>query len=162
MLVTCGKHACYTTKHGCSRRDRLLAISRSFKFPFVFHYTHMLVVVACFERKRWSCYQQHRSDYGHVLGNDLQKPIIFHSYHQNSHVCLQKEQNGTTEIGEAAKTSEKKNVKRKKQPKRKERRTKRSRKCRIPSKFGLWYKWLIFSRQKLLSEVVVMWKRIGL
>ena len=38
----------------------------------------------------------------------------------------------------------KKNVKRKKQPKRKERRTKRSRKCRVHSKFGLWYKWLIF------------------
>ena len=32
-------------KHGCSRRGRLLAISRSFKFPFVFHYTHMLVLL---------------------------------------------------------------------------------------------------------------------
>ena len=31
-------------KNGCSRRGRLLAISRSFKFPFVFHYTHMLVL----------------------------------------------------------------------------------------------------------------------
>ena len=31
-------------KHGCSRKGRLLAISRSFKFPFVFHYTHMLVL----------------------------------------------------------------------------------------------------------------------
>ena len=69
---------------------------------------------------------------------------MFHSYHQNSHVCLEKEQNGTTEIGEAAETSEKKNVERKKQPKRKERRTKWSRKCRVHSKFGLWYKWLIF------------------
>ena len=44
VLVTCGKHACYTKKHGCSRRGRLLAISHSFKFPFVFHYTHMLVL----------------------------------------------------------------------------------------------------------------------
>ena len=43
VLVTCGKHACYTKKHGCSRRGRLLAISRSFKFTFVFHYKHMLV-----------------------------------------------------------------------------------------------------------------------
>ena len=33
VLVTkCGKHACYTKR----RRGRLLAISRSFKFPFVF------------------------------------------------------------------------------------------------------------------------------
>ena len=29
---------------GVVGRGRLLAISRSFKFPFVFHYTHMLVL----------------------------------------------------------------------------------------------------------------------
>ena len=50
--------------------------------------------------------------------------ISFLPSKQPSHVCLEKEQNGTTEIGEAAETSPKKNVKRKKQPKRKKRRTK--------------------------------------
>ena len=30
VLVTCGKHACFTEKHGHSRRGRLIAISRSF------------------------------------------------------------------------------------------------------------------------------------
>ena len=51
-------------------------------------------------------------------------------------------------IGEAAETSEKTKRETKETTKTKETEDEMSRKCRFHSKFGLWYKWLIFPVRK--------------
>ena len=156
VLVTCDKHASYTKKHGCRRRGRLLAISCSFKFPFIFHYTHMLVLFrtdaieinwkkgSCrvFWAKKivmlsttpvrlWSCARQRLVETDHIsfLPSKQSRLKRTKRNDRNWRSCrnIQKKKRETKETTKTKETEDK-----------------MSRKCRFHSKFGLWYKWLIF------------------
>ena len=43
--------------------------------------------------------KRYRSDYGPALGYDQQKPIMLYFYHQNSHVCIEKQPNDVCAAG---------------------------------------------------------------